>query len=689
MMEEYAFLSYAIKYWLEHTAKRGSVRDADWHKFKRLALGNHGFSEDKPWGGNVSNQQLPYLAPFRWAADHGHESLMMAVGETEDSPDSTLIKYFKHEMVEPNVSPFLRAATNDHVDMIRYIDRWRTESLFDGTRSKGDRSAATDHDCRILSVAIKRQNAAMIDQLLRGCAVKIDDLAALDLFYEAITTGNERVIQTLLKRGFLDYAHISSDRTRTPLSDSIMKNQAGITKLLLMHGASTTGIQTPGGTYCSLLSLASSRGSVEMVKLLLEHRAIENPAPGPDAQEDPFLSAVLGEHWEILQLLLAEGALQLHVQISKNGGRTPLQAAAEGGHKEAVRMLLDKGADVNAAPAAINGITALQAAIQHGDASLVGILLEAGADVNAWAGEFTPLICAARKSDSKVLGWLLSRQADVNPGDPPVTALEAAVRSMNATNVKLLLDKGADVNPGRNKGLARHTPLQSAAQHGDTWITKELIKRGADVNAKQVEYKGRTALQWAAQGGHLEIVKLLVDQAADINAPPCKFHGLTALQAASMNGHRDVVAFLLEHGAVVEGEVSESHGMTALQAAARHGHVEIAERLLDAGADIDAPAAGYECYTPLHGAADNGHFELVRLLIARGVDTKMPKDEDGGLAALESAMRRRRLDVSIVLVAHKYLPDGLERKPARRIEEVNRDMAAREDKQRSRIEQSR
>ena len=58
---------------------------------------------------------------------------------------------------------------------------------------------------------------------------------------------------------------------------------------------------------------------------------------------------------------------------------TPLHAAAAGRSKDAVRALLEHGADVNARQE--GGWTALHAASQNGDVEMVRLLIAGGADV--------------------------------------------------------------------------------------------------------------------------------------------------------------------------------------------------------------------------------------------------------------------------------------------------------------------
>jgi ankyrin repeat protein len=68
--------------------------------------------------------------------------------------------------------------------------------------------------------------------------------------------------------------------------------------------------------------------------------------------------------------------------VSRNGmGVRPLNSAAAGRHGDVARLLVERGADVNAAQE--QGFRPLHAAAQNGDADLVAVFLAAGADTNA------------------------------------------------------------------------------------------------------------------------------------------------------------------------------------------------------------------------------------------------------------------------------------------------------------------
>ncbi|KAI1852134.1 hypothetical protein JX265_013105 [Neoarthrinium moseri] len=76
-------------------------------------------------------------------------------------------------------------------------------------------------------------------------------------------------------------------------------------------------------------------------------------------------------------------ARQLSFELNKFCGRfeTALTAAASGGHKEIVRLLIDKGADINAQWKGSNG-TALQFASFQGHKDIVELLIDKGANIN-------------------------------------------------------------------------------------------------------------------------------------------------------------------------------------------------------------------------------------------------------------------------------------------------------------------
>jgi len=97
----------------------------------------------------------------------------------------------------------------------------------------------------------------------------------------------------------------------------------------------------------------------------------------------------------------------------KNYEGTVLHKAAEKGFVEIAKLLIKKGAKVDAQDKYAH--TPLHVAAQHGQYEVAKILLEAGANTNAKnKKKWTPLHCAARAGHTNVVELLATSGADIN-----------------------------------------------------------------------------------------------------------------------------------------------------------------------------------------------------------------------------------------------------------------------------------
>jgi ankyrin repeat protein len=238
--------------------------------------------------------------------------------------------------------------------------------------------------------------------------------------------------------------------------------------------------------------------------------------------------------------------------------------AVKSGDRAAALVFLQQKVNVNVAES--DGTTALHWAVQKDDADLVDRLIKAGANVNA-RNDYgsTPMSEAAINGNVAIIDRLLKAGANVeSPNDDGQTALMVIARTNNVEAARLLISKGANVNAVEK--WREQTPLMWAAAEGQAAMVKELVARGADVNARshvndwerQVTAEARaiarpagglTPLLYAARQGCLGCTKALAEAGADLDlADP---EGVSPLLLSVLNMNFDVAAYLIDKGANV------------------------------------------------------------------------------------------------------------------------------------------
>jgi ankyrin repeat protein/tetratricopeptide (TPR) repeat protein len=192
--------------------------------------------------------------------------------------------------------------------------------------------------------------------------------------------------------------------------------------------------------------------------------------------------------------------------------------------------------------------SALHRAAARGDAKTVKLLLTRGADVNAQDDQGrTALLVAIERRHIDARNTLLDHGADVEKQTPSgISPLYAAAFHGRDACIEVLIDHGANVNARCALG---RTALFPAAAEGHASCVRALLKRGADVTlrAKDGELVG-TPLHGAAVEGQVETARVLLDHGVDSNALDKKWN-ITPLYLATVLGHEDLSALLTNRGA--------------------------------------------------------------------------------------------------------------------------------------------
>ncbi|KAK4163800.1 ankyrin repeat-containing domain protein [Cladorrhinum sp. PSN259] len=265
------------------------------------------------------------------------------------------------------------------------------------------------------------------------------------------------------------------------------------------------------------------------------------------------------------------------------------------------------------------GWAALLYAAKKGYEAVVRLLLEKGAAVEAKDKERqTPLIKAAAEGHGAIIRQLLEKGAAIEAKDKErqTPLIEAAIHGHEAV-VRQLLEKGAAIEA---KDIDGRTPLMRAAINGHEAVVRQLLEKGASIEARDKD--GRTPLIEAAIHGHEAIVRQLLEKGASIEANGKD--GRTPLIRAAIHGHEAVVRQLLEKGAAIEAK--DKNRCTPLRLAVEYQQEAVIRLLLEKGAAIEAED-GFG-WTPLTMALSFKYEVIVRLLLKKDVAVEV-KDSEG------------------------------------------------------------
>ena len=242
--------------------------------------------------------------------------------------------------------------------------------------------------------------------------------------------------------------------------------------------------------------------------------------------------------------------LALGVAAGATAGPAPdkdaLWAAAENGDLATVTAHLASGGSVNADDD--EKLTLLNWAAYGGSLDVVKLLVAKGADVNAHTNEkaWTPLMNAANQGFALVVGYLLDHGADLNAlSADGLSALSFAAMKQRPDVVRLLLQRGAD---GGNALRAMESKKDAAA-------IRLLVESGVSVDATPRQklmwfHPGETALFHAAYDNQLELVTLLLNLGANPNLSSPEGGNMSApLLLAAYHCNRAMIDALLAHGA--------------------------------------------------------------------------------------------------------------------------------------------
>lgn len=224
-----------------------------------------------------------------------------------------------------------------------------------------------------LMIAARSNTPELITMLLSsGAKVNVSDakqgLTALHLALGSPQLKANEIVAELLVAG-ADAGRAAADGF-TPLMEAVKSGKLARLTLVLSEKPDVSARTIEG---VEALALAAEIGHAGMVRRLLNAGARALPAAGSIR---PLPQAVRAGSLETVKLLVEHKA---DVNEPGGNGKTPLILAAQNGHEDIISYLLERGAEVNGRNAA-DGTTALMWAANTGRARIVELLLESGGD---------------------------------------------------------------------------------------------------------------------------------------------------------------------------------------------------------------------------------------------------------------------------------------------------------------------
>jgi ankyrin repeat protein len=356
----------------------------------------------------------------------------------------------------------------------------------------------------------------------------------------------------------------ANDLGATPLWNASANAGAPIVARLLRAGGNPNLALLLGETP---LMVASRSGKADVVSQLLQKGADVNATAARG--QTALMWAVAQKHPGVVKVLISKGAdihartatwdemmavpphgLPLYNRIVPHGSDTALMFAARVGDLESARLLIGAGANVNDADAW--GVTATVMAAHSGFADLVELLLDRGADPNAARAGFTAMHAAIMRRNTRIVAALLAHGADANaplevwtptrrsskdwnfaPELVGATPFWLAARFTQPDVMRLLLKHGADPKYVHHANYHNEDPVEPRAQV--TTAVMAAAGMGGGVAWVQPDRAQREQLM-------LEAVAIALEQGIDANA--VNTDGRTALDAAKALRYESVVKLL-------------------------------------------------------------------------------------------------------------------------------------------------
>ncbi|KAF4537795.1 Ankyrin repeat protein [Lasiodiplodia theobromae] len=491
---------------------------------------------------------------------------------------------------------------------------------------------------------------------------------ATPLWFSAVNVPNDECVRAMLRHG----ANPNHEQFKQPLLNAVVCSSHKVDTIVsicnaLLNGRQPINVNAFDSSGVTALMLAAELEELPVVRWLLNNGADVNMLDdqnrsaiyyavsagsttaveellkfGPNlaclhtSVKQPILATAI-RNPQILEILLRTG---VDLDLADADGCTAINEASTQGVTDAVKLLIEKGADINHTDN--QGWSPICDAVGYvHNPAMVRLLADHGAKLDVTM-EDKSLLHLALGGPPDILKTLLEfrKALDINAKDKKkCTALHVAADCSYTEHLKILLRAGADVNA---RDIAEETPLHKAARDSNSDALSCLL-REPDMEVNSIAPKEDSPLHIACRWLNFKGVRTLLCHGANVHVASANSFCSTPLMAALLSYHGpdhedaatiDVIARTLvfhraseNAGANVQQEVHGSRFYTALSAACLGASVRTLNFLLEQGASAQVrdPVSGR---FPHHFAAANG-IDNFRSIMLSYNDDMMVSDKAG------------------------------------------------------------
>lgn len=632
---EWAFLNYAVTFWLHHFS-RASHDGADGSEVEKLLHSEPDlvhiwldaqFAFDassltvRREGAPFTMQELSLAAMTQNIGLHLADTIAVIelaaqvcsamVGDVQSAVAFSILQ-FRHQgigstdSVQPN-NELVRCSSTSLVQAFAYLPENAFDLLLvDGAQVK--QNAMT-----LLTTAIRQGNDAIVKECLSHISVSPGVLELLQSIPSPLEAGWILILRALphAERQLLNGEKMSQ-YVKELFRRAIKYNQ-----LQLVHLLTDCGVTFTQPDFVDILLAATETGQISTVKRVIDMQ-VTTPLTCTSGLDGPLHCASTHNFLSIAKVLLAKDA---SVSATGKDQDTPAHLAARNGHIDMLRLLLEANRK-----AVLGSMSASHDADRGGD--------------NVAEDPKGELIDHMPPNTDDAL------EVENDNGSIP---LEVAIRSGNEAIVSLLLKHT------RRATVLERELVHIATRRGNVGLLQLLLRyQGLDLNRKSKD--GWSALEVACSMGFFDVSQMLMEQGADawpLDNDAAGDYPFARLCHIEDKSNATKIAGLLTNQRF---RPVKSVLNSVLLYVAGTANSTLLATLLDAGADKNTGDGSQR--TALHVCAYNGNEAAVRLLLMRGADpSTLDKYGDSPLA---DATARCHLGIIRLLLerGERYALDG-------------------------------